>query len=192
MTSTGDVPSQDDLADTVIRPSSSGGDLGDALGDTIIRPVRVGTDRPPVTVGTAEPGVGDISARFRIVVNGGDPVPLDRTVIVGRRPRAGGGGQATRLVTVESPSREVSGNHLEVRVVGGSVVVTDLRSTNGTVIRMPGIRASTMSPGDSVVATLGSRVDVGDGNVIEIQAAPPLALPDRTLPDRILPERPTP
>ena len=50
-----------------------------------------------------------------------------------------------RLVTVPSPHQEISSTHLEVRPGSGadhgSAVVTDLGSTNGTVLAQPGLDA---------------------------------------------------
>jgi hypothetical protein len=48
------------------------------------------------------------------------------------------------------------------------VVVTDLRSTNGTVVTMPGRPALTLRQGESVVVVPGTVVDIGDGNIVEI------------------------
>ena len=66
-------------------------------------------------------------------------------ILVGRAPEPGrhpSTGQP-RLVAVPSPQQEISSTHLEVRPgVGadhGSAVVTDLGSTNGTVLVQPGL-----------------------------------------------------
>jgi pSer/pThr/pTyr-binding forkhead associated (FHA) protein len=62
----------------------------------------------------------------------------------------------------------VSASHLEIRQLGASVVVTDLRSTNGSVVAVPGSAPHTLRQGESMVVTPGTLVDIGDGNVIEI------------------------
>ena len=107
------------------------------------------------------------------------PVPLDIPALVGRRPMAPRipGKELPRLVRVSSPLSEVSGTHLEVRQDGASVVVTDLRSTNGTVVRMPGARPLKLRQGESVVVRPGTLVDIGDGNILEILPPPRLAVP---------------
>jgi pSer/pThr/pTyr-binding forkhead associated (FHA) protein len=97
-------------------------------------------------------------------------VLLDAIAFVGRkpsRPRVVRGG-ASRLVRVLSPSNEVSATHVEIRQVGATVVVSDLHSTNGTVVGVPGSPVRTLRPGDTAVVTVGTLIDIGDGNVIEI------------------------
>ena len=92
------------------------------------------------------------------------------TVYVGRRPalpRVPASG-VPRLVTLLSPGREVSSTHLAISAVGGAVVVRDMLSTNGTVVKAPGVPARTLLRGESAVITPGTTLDVGDGNVLEV------------------------
>ena len=77
-------------------------------------------------------------------------------------------GIGPRLVAVQSPQREVSETHVEVRQLGGSVIVTDLRSTNGSIVQLPGNAARKLRQGESVVVSAGTLVDIGDGNIIRI------------------------
>jgi hypothetical protein len=115
--------------------------------------------------------------RFRI---GRTVVWLDAVSYVGRRPSSPRiiYGQMPRLVRVPSPRQEVSSTHLEVRQLGASVVLTDMRSTNGSIVFPPGGNPRKLRQGESVVATQGTLVDIGDGNVIEI-----LPLETRPQPD---------
>ena len=105
--------------------------------------------------------------RFRI---GKTVVWLDAVCYVGRRPSSPriSYGQMPRLVRVASPGHEVSSTHLEVRQLGSSVVLTDMRSTNGSVVFPPAGDSRKLRQGESVVVTPGTLVDIGDGNVIEI------------------------
>lgn len=125
----------------------------------------------------AERSVERSAHSFRI----GDrsPISLDIPALVGRRPVAPRipGRELPRLVRVSSPLNEVSGTHLELRQDGASVVVTDLRSTNGTIVRMPGSRPVKLRQGESVVVRPGTQVDIGDGNVLEILPSPRLVVP---------------
>jgi hypothetical protein len=50
------------------------------------------------------------------------------------------------------------------------IVATDMRSTNGTVVNVPGSAPRTLLRGESAVVTPGSLVDLGDGNVLELLA----------------------
>ena len=97
-------------------------------------------------------------------------VLLDAIAYIGRRPsapRVVRGGRS-RLVRVQSPTHEVSSTHIELRQLGSTVVVHDLKSTNGTRIGVPGMPVRSLRPGESLVVMVGTLIDIGDGNVIEI------------------------
>ena len=102
----------------------------------------------------------------------GSEVVLDVTVYVGRKPSVPRihTGAAPRLVTLPSPGKELSATHLELKVVGGSVVATDMRSTNGTVVQLPGAAPRTLIRGESAVLVPGTRIDLGEGAVLDILA----------------------
>jgi hypothetical protein len=95
---------------------------------------------------------------------------LDHPCVFGRDPRPPRivRGVGPRLIAVRSPNREVSETHVEVRQLGSSVIVTDLRSTNGSAIQVPGNAARKLRQGESVVVSAGTLVDIGDGNIIRI------------------------
>jgi len=107
---------------------------------------------------------------YRIRVNRHEPIPLDAPALIGRQPvspRIAIGG-VPRLVRVPSPGREVSSTHIELRQQGASVIVTDLRSTNGTIVSIPGSSSQKLRQGESLVVSAGTVVDIGDGNTVEI------------------------
>lgn len=110
------------------------------------------------------------AARYRYRINGGAIVDLDVVTLVGRHPREPRvrAAEEPALVTVPSPGLEVSSTHVELKQYGASIVVTDMRSTNGTRVIMPGLDPVVLRPGESVVAVPGTVVDIGDDNMIEI------------------------
>lgn len=133
--------------------------------DTVLRaPGRT------VTAAQGPDGSDRPAPRLHGVRVGGRDLLLDVPVVVGRRPTAPRvvAGVAPRLVEVPSSSHEVSGSHVEVRQQGETVVVTDLRSTNGTRVTEPGRVPVSLRQGESLVARAGTIVDVGDGNLLEI------------------------
>lgn len=160
-----------DLDDTVIRPPRPLEHRLPDDADTVLRPRRplqaeaeyiapAGSEpRPPA------PGYG-------FVVNSHQMVSLDRPAYLGRRPSPPRIelGSRPRLVRVPSPQGEVSSTHLELRLQGTMVIATDLRSTNGTRVRLPGSMPVRLRQGESVVVTPGSLIEIGDGNVIEIHS----------------------
>ena len=110
----------------------------------------------------------------RLVISSGEVVDVDRVVVVGRAPDAGriGGEEQIRLVTVPSPHQEISSTHLEVRpgtgADHGAAVVTDLGSTNGTVVVQPGLPAEDLRPGIGVALVPGATIDLGEGVTIQV------------------------
>jgi hypothetical protein len=125
------------------------------------RPVRPALSEPVVVAATFY--------QFR-VGSRTEPITLDRPCFVGRRPSSPRiiSGAAPRLLRVPSPLKEVSATHLELRQMGSSVIVTDLRSTNGSVVMVPGSVPRKLRQGESVVVSPGTLVDIGDDNVLQI------------------------
>ena len=110
----------------------------------------------------------------RLVISNGETVDVDRAVLVGRAPEARRftSTEQPRLVTVPSPNQEISSTHLEVRPGSGadhgSAVVTDMGSTNGSVLTLPGLSPEDLQPGIAVQLVPGSRIDLGDGVTIHV------------------------
>ena len=119
---------------------------------------------PPAAVAAPQPQF------YGFRIGNSQIVLLDAIAYIGRKPsmprvvRDG----IPRLVRVQSPTQEVSSTHLELRQVGSTVVAHDLNSTNGTRLAVPGHAVRTLRPGESVVVTIGSLIDIGDRNVLEI------------------------
>ncbi|WP_433862293.1 FHA domain-containing protein [Streptomyces sp. L7] len=137
-----------------------------------------GVGRPPVPAAVPTPAGGTEilppPQRFAVRVVPGDIMELDAPIVIGRRPalQRVESGVAPRLVAVQSPEQEVSSTHVRIEQSGDAVVVTDLRSTNGTVVHRPGRTADRLRPGESTVVLPGTVVEIGDGNIIEITAVP--------------------
>ncbi|HWH27047.1 MAG TPA: FHA domain-containing protein [Pseudolysinimonas sp.] len=117
--------------------------------------------------GSARPSV------YRLRTPDGVEVPLDLTVYLGRDPSVPriAMDRRVRLVSLPSAGKEVSATHLEVRLSGETVVATDMRSTNGSIVTIPGSAPHTLLRGESAVITPGTLIDVGDGNILELVRA---------------------
>jgi pSer/pThr/pTyr-binding forkhead associated (FHA) protein len=97
-------------------------------------------------------------------------------VVVGRAPQPRGlDDEQVLLVSVPSPNQEISSTHLEIRpgvgADGGAAVVTDLGSTNGTLVVQPGLPAEDLQPGIGVRLMPGAVVDLGEGATIRVTTA---------------------
>lgn len=171
----------DELADTVIKPLRPFGEPSARPDEDTIVPAPPTLVLPDDSGGflrsrqraveeiTARPEI-PAPARYRFSVNSAEPIPLDVPVLIGRDPRPPRVATAVmpRFVRVHSPQREVSATHVELRQDGASVIVTDMRSTNGTVITVPGMPVFTLHAGGSMVVAPGTTLDLGDGNIVEI------------------------
>jgi pSer/pThr/pTyr-binding forkhead associated (FHA) protein len=111
----------------------------------------------------------EIASRFTIRHINGTKHQLGTPAIFGRLPSAPvRGDKGVNLVVVASPQGLVSSTHARVEVLGDVVVVTDLRSTNGTRVIIPGQATVLLAPGDSMALGVGAIIDLGDGNRLEV------------------------
>lgn len=107
------------------------------------------------------------ASRLSLVLPDGSSEPLDPAVIVGRAPSAAGG-TASRLVRIEGDG-DISRNHARVAVEGGTVVVTDLGSRNGTIVRVPGRAAQKLRAGEPTPVLVGTVIDFGGGIELSVR-----------------------
>src|SRR5699024_5044078 len=93
-----------------------------------------------------------------LALSTGQRVELDRAALLGRAPEANRfeGLVAPHLVTVPSPQQDISRTHVEIKPEGDHVVVTDLRSTNGTIVTLPGAEARRLHPGEAIPVGAGA------------------------------------
>jgi hypothetical protein len=91
----------------------------------------------------------------------GEVVPLDRGVILGRKPApAEGSTDWPHLVHLPSDHSFVSRRHLQIELDGWDVVARDLDSRGGTTITMPGREPQRMRPNDAYVLEPGTVLDM--------------------------------
>lgn len=146
---------------------------GDHDGETIslaqARALREAAARGGDTVPPLAPPRMPAPGRLRLST--GVIVPLDRTVVIGRRPRSTrvSGTDLPRLVAVDSPQQDISRSHLELRVEGDTIVATDLQTTNGTVLLRAGTSPTRLHPGEQTVVVPGDVLDLGDGITVDVE-----------------------
>lgn len=107
----------------------------------------------------------------RVALSTGVVVSLERPVLIGRAPQVSrvSNAQLPRLVTVPSPTSDISRTHAQVRQDGDDVVVTDLHSTNGVLVTRPGAAPQRLHPGEPSVVVPGDLVDIGDGVTFTVE-----------------------
>ncbi|CAM3626485.1 FHA domain-containing protein [Nocardioides zeicaulis] len=91
----------------------------------------------------------------------GEVVPLDRGVVLGRKPAPSQDGTDwPHLVHLPADHSFVSRRHLAIELDGWDVVARDLDSRGGTTIAPPGREPERMRPGDAYVLDPGTVLDM--------------------------------
>jgi pSer/pThr/pTyr-binding forkhead associated (FHA) protein len=187
----------DDNEDTIVRPrrahAAAAQRDADALADTVLTPPPTLIEPPepplaprPLSASAPAPTTGPVFVRpterapatpvavgFKRIRVGDSVFSLEAPAFVGRHPSTPRilGSKAVRLVRVPSPHGEVSSTHASFRQEGGAVVVTDLGTTNGTIVVNPGSPPLALRGNDSVVVLVGGRVLLGDSVEVEVLEA---------------------
>lgn len=162
-----------------LAPAPAAPGSGDHDGATIsaaeLRALRQQTPAAADETPTAVFPVAEVAASSgRIRMSTGQVVALDRTVIIGRRPRStrASGANLPHLIAVESPQQDISRSHLEIRPEGDTVVVIDLHTTNGSTLLRPGADPVRLHPGEQTLVLSGDVVDLGDGVTVAFEDLP--------------------
>lgn len=106
-----------------------------------------------------------------VVLPNGTREPLDQAIVLGRSPSVSNvpAGQLPRLVTVTGGDQDISRSHVRFALEGGTVVVTDLHSRNGTTIVLPGGEKQKLRGGEPTPVIIGTSVDLGGGIELSIE-----------------------
>lgn len=159
------------VAAAAVDPAVAGDHDGATISSAEARALRRDAPVSPEAPTVALPVVGGTG---RIRVSTGQVVTLDRTVIIGRRPRStrASGANLPHLIAVESPQQDISRSHLEVRPEGDTVVVIDLHTTNGSTLLRSGADPVRLHPGEQTIVLSGDVVDLGDGVTVAFEDLP--------------------
>jgi len=114
----------------------------------------------------------DTCARLR--EPGGQEFTLHRPVVLGRAPLTPlGPTQRVLLLTWPEEDREVSASHVMLEQISAGVVITDLGSTNGTRVRVPGQTQRRLGPRETYTSVGEATVEFGhSGRIMVIPARP--------------------
>ncbi|MBE1878877.1 FHA domain-containing protein [Myceligenerans pegani] len=136
---------------------------GEALSGEPSTAARPPLGRLVVTTGSAQAGAAG--------ARGEQIIQLDRSVIVGRRPRTSttSASEIPRLVTVSSPNQDISRSHLEISLEEWHVLVADMATTNGTTLIRPGQPPRRLHPNEKEIVADGDVVDLGDGVTLKFE-----------------------
>lgn len=149
--------------------------LGDHDGETIaVADMRAMRAAEPDRYESTDSVPARHPARGRIRLSTGRVVELERPVIIGRRPKSTrtSGSDLPTLVAVDSPEQDISRSHVEIRAEGEHVLVTDLDTTNGTVLLRGGQEPVRLHPGEPTMVITGDVLDLGDGVTVAFEDLP--------------------
>lgn len=106
-----------------------------------------------------------------VVSNQGDGADVTSGIVVGRSPDGSRGPHGAYLMRVNSSGHDISRNHVLVTANEWNIVVTDLHSTNGTLIRPVGEPEFELRDGRSVTVEIGTELLLDDE--IRLKIVPP-------------------
>ncbi|GAA2128055.1 hypothetical protein [Nocardioides bigeumensis] len=93
----------------------------------------------------------------------GEVVPLDRGVVLGRKPRAVAGGEPyPHLVHLPAESTYLSRLHLQIELDGWLVLARDLGAAGGTRLHVPGRDPEQLRAQEAYVLEDGHKLDLAD------------------------------
>jgi hypothetical protein len=154
----------------VLAPPATTAGHGDHDGETVSAEHVAALSAQLAAASAPTPPAATTRAVPTLVVSTGERVSLDRSAVVGRRPRAvRATGAIPHLVAVPSPNQDISRNHVELRAEGADIVATDLGTTNGTWLLRTGVDPVRLQPGDAALLVTGDRLDLGEGVVLSFE-----------------------
>ena len=111
-----------------------------------------------------------VAATISIVQSGGARTPLVHSVIIGRSPSVSkvSGEFIPALLTIGG-DQDISRNHAQVSLEGGTPVVTDLHSRNGTSVVLPGRSPQKLRAGEATAVIIGTVIDLGGGVTLTLE-----------------------
>jgi hypothetical protein len=122
--------------------------------------------------GAAAAPKAEVAPRLVLAASpGGTREPLTEPLLVGRSPSVSkvSGGALPRLLTIGGLDQDISRNHVQFTLEGGTVVVTDLHSKNGTSIVLPGKGPQTLRAGEPTAVIVGTVIDLGGGVTFTVE-----------------------
>ncbi|MFJ3957559.1 FHA domain-containing protein [Arthrobacter sp. NPDC090010] len=110
----------------------------------------------------------------RLRLPSGESVLLDRNVVLGRQPSVSrvSGGDMPHLIQLDSPKRDISRSHAEIRLEGWNVVLCDLNSSNGTVLLREGQAPRRLGQAETALVLSGDVAELGDQVYVSFEELP--------------------
>jgi hypothetical protein len=105
-----------------------------------------------------------------LVLPDGERIEVDRTIVVGRNPKADGlyTGDPPRLVGL-SEQHDVSRTHVVIELSGWTAMVTDQDSMNGTEVQLPGKPPEQLRPHAPMAIVVGTKIVLANEVTLKLE-----------------------
>lgn len=129
------------------------------------RPVAAppqGTPRSAPRPAAAKPAAGPSTngAHTGLLLDTGQSIPVDRTIVLGRAPSPVSPGDVP--IPVDDQTRSLSRTHVRITPTASGISIVDMNSANGTRARTPNGRTHTLVPGQPLELPLNSQLLLGE------------------------------
>ena len=127
------------------------------------RPVAAppqGAPRSAPRPAAAKPTAGANGAHTGLLLDTGQSIPVDRTIVLGRAPSPVSPGDVP--IPVDDQTRSLSRTHVRISPTASGISIVDMNSANGTRARTPNGRTHTLVPGQPLELPLNSQLLLGE------------------------------
>lgn len=114
--------------------------------------------RPASATHAAGPSTN--GAHTGLLLDTGQSIPVDRTIVLGRAPSPVSPGDVP--IPVDDQTRSLSRTHVRITPTASGISIVDMNSANGTRARTPNGRTHTLVPGQPLELPLNSQLLLGE------------------------------
>lgn len=146
--------------------------LGDHDGMTVLaEDVRAAREAAHLPDGVSAEPANMPQYAYALELPGGARQQLDAPVVLGRAPSVSNVPASVLPHLVTLAGDDISRTHVRIAVEGDAVVVTDLHSSNGTIVEVPGRAPQQLRGGEPVPVITGTVIDLGSGITLRVLEA---------------------
>ena len=119
-----------------------------------------GAPRSAPRPAAAKPAAGTNGPHTGLLLDTGQSIPVDRTIVLGRAPSPVSPGDVP--IPVDDQTRSLSRTHVRITPTASGISIVDMNSANGTRARTPNGRTHTLVPGQPLELPLNSQLLLGE------------------------------
>lgn len=119
-----------------------------------------GAPRSAPRPAAAKPAAGTNGSHTGLLLDTGQSIPVDRTIVLGRAPSPVSPGDVP--IPVDDQTRSLSRTHVRISPTTSGISIVDMNSANGTRARTPNGRTHTLVPGQPLELPLNSQLLLGE------------------------------